>query len=62
MLVLSAAKLGIPMGVGMNELLERILAGVHRGGLDPLSYRVVWTLARGPRRDAPRDETAASNA
>jgi hypothetical protein len=55
-LLKAAEKLGIPEGLSLDELLERILTGAHRGGLDPLSYRIIWTLARPPKRD----ESAAS--
>jgi len=51
----AAEKLGIPLDIGMDELLRRILADAHRGGLDAGSYRVVWFLAH-----APRNESAAS--
>jgi hypothetical protein len=47
-LTLAAQKLGIPLDIGLDELCQRILAGAHRGGIDPLTYRVVWMVAHAP--------------
>ncbi len=55
----AAEKLGIEYredGGSLDEYLQRILAGAHRGGLDPVSYRIVWSLAHVP----PRAEAATS--
>ena len=49
-LLQAAEKLGIPEGVGLDEMLNRILDGAHRGGLDPTSYRIAWTLVHAPRQ------------
>jgi hypothetical protein len=49
---LAAEKLGIPEDVGIDEMLHRILAGARRGGLDPVSYRIIWTLAHVPKHEA----------
>ncbi len=57
----AAEKVGVeyPDRGGLDAYLQRILAAAHRGKLDPVSYRVVWTLAHAPTRAAPRDETPA---
>jgi hypothetical protein len=57
-LYLAAKKLGIAEVDDLDELLRLILARAHTGGLDPASYRVAWTLAHAPQRDAPGEETA----
>jgi len=32
--------------MGLQQLCERIVMAAQRGGLDPLSYQVVWTMMR----------------
>jgi hypothetical protein len=48
-LYLAANKLGIAEADEIDELLRLILARAHTGGLDPASYRTVWTLAHAPQ-------------
>jgi len=46
-LVLAARKLGIEHeNVRLDVLCERIIMAAQRGGLDPASYRLAWTLLR----------------
>jgi hypothetical protein len=48
----AAEKLGVPQDGDVDEMLRSILAAAQRGGLDPISYRILYFLAHIPKHEA----------